>query len=107
MNEDYAAIIAVWLVAWVACAMISAQIACRRGLRPGPYFAVGLLLGVIGIVVAAVMPVARHSEPDPFDEAKWRWRDPTAGPTSPATTARTTRREQAAARASDGHTSDK
>jgi hypothetical protein len=76
MNEDYAAIIAVWLVVWVACAMISAQIAYRRGLRPAPYFAVGLLLGVIGIGVAATMPVAPHWAPDPFDEAKWRWRDP-------------------------------
>jgi hypothetical protein len=42
---------------WVLCAAATAFIADKRGLPVGKFALIGLLLGLIGVVVACVAPV--------------------------------------------------
>lgn len=65
----------------VLCAFISAAIASSRGASAGGYFFLGLVLGVIGIILAAVAPRPSYPPqppgwyPDPWGHAQFRWWD--------------------------------
>ena len=79
-STDPSQFIVIWLVAAVICAGLSAGIAQSRGLNPGGYFCLGLVLGVIGVIVAAVArpPVSMPLPgwyPDPWGESSYRWFD--------------------------------
>jgi hypothetical protein len=70
-------------VVWVICAVASAAIAQRKGLSGGGYFLLGLFLGVIGLLIAAVaQPAPRYASApgwytDPWDASGQRYYDGT------------------------------
>ncbi len=75
-------VIAVAVVSALICGFVCSAIASSKGLGPGGYFFVGVLLGLIGIVIAIVaqparQPVAYRSAPAPVVPAGW-YADPLA-----------------------------
>jgi uncharacterized membrane protein YeaQ/YmgE (transglycosylase-associated protein family) len=83
-DSAVAAFFGVAIVVALVCGMISASIAGKKGLSAGGYFFLGFILGVIGIIIAAVaQPAFRASPPpsppgwypDPWQQAWFRWYD--------------------------------
>ena len=90
--------IGIILVIAVICGLISGGIASSKGLPAGGYFFLGLVLGVIGIIIAAVVrpatrPTAYAPPPSPpgwyvdpwgqqrlryWDGYQWTWHNPDA-----------------------------
>jgi hypothetical protein len=72
-------IVVVALVVGILCATISGLIAQQKGLPAGGYMVAGFILGVIGLVIAALArPAARTMPgwyPDPWQQAPLRWHD--------------------------------
>lgn len=71
----------VLLVIWLACAGVAGLIGISRTGHFWTYFFLGLLLGFIGIILAAIAkpPVPSPSPPgwyaDPWQQAPLRWYD--------------------------------
>ena len=55
-QEEPTEVIIAIAILWPACGLIAAAIAENKGLSGYSFFAVGFLLGPLGIVVALVMP---------------------------------------------------
>jgi hypothetical protein len=79
----FVAVVVIGVVVGLACAFASASIAQRKGLSAGGYFILGLLLGVIGLIIAVASqpapppaaPWAPGWYPDPWQQAPLRWHD--------------------------------
>lgn len=67
-GEDMGWFLALLLLAvYAVCGGISGKIAENRGLNYTPYFALGLLLGPLGILITAVLansPLPKEDDPD-------------------------------------------
>jgi hypothetical protein len=78
MNDSALAIV---VIGWMLCGIAASVIAYKKGLNGAAYLFVGMLLGIVGVLVAAAAP-ARHPMaavpgwyPDPWQQTTWRWFD--------------------------------
>lgn len=65
-------------ILWLICGVISGSIAANKGASFSAFFFIGLILGVIGIIIAAVAkapPKPGGWYRDPWDARMIRWHD--------------------------------
>lgn len=78
-EEEEVEIVGVVAFTAITCGLISSAVATTKGLSAIGYFFVGLILGLIGIVVAICARPAGPATPgwyaDPFGKAQYRWWD--------------------------------
>lgn len=68
------------VIVWLLSMVGAAQTAARKGISPGAGFVLGLLLGLLGWAIVALMAprqaaVAPGWHPDPWGAAPLRWHD--------------------------------
>ena len=63
-------LIPAWIVSWLICGFLSADLARKKGYSYGSWFACGLFFGVLGLVAAAGLPVNQDDEELDYPEKK-------------------------------------
>jgi hypothetical protein len=83
LTAAFAVMLVVGIAIAVACGCCASSIAAKKGLSPGGYFFIGLVLGLIGIVIAIVAQPGHATAaaatpgwyPDPWQAGALRWYD--------------------------------